>query len=57
MLPLLEELADLPFVGIGCVEVAPAGDHAEPTRMAAANFFVTNLAARVAARGSRLRVR
>jgi arginase family enzyme len=37
-------------LGIDCVEVTPACDHAELTRMAAANFFVTTVAGRVAAR-------
>ena len=31
VLTLLEELADLPFVGMDCVEVAPPYDHAELT--------------------------
>ena len=34
----LEELADLPFVGMDCVEVAPPYDHAELTSYAAASF-------------------
>jgi agmatinase len=51
VLTLIEELADLPFVGMDCVEVAPAYDHAELTSMAAANFVVTYLAGRIAARG------
>ena len=29
---MLEELADLPFVGMDCVEVAPPYDHAELTQ-------------------------
>lgn len=46
---LLEELADLPFVGMDCVEVAPAYDHAELTSYAAASFVWTYLCGRVAA--------
>jgi agmatinase len=49
VLTLLEELADLPFVGMDCVEVAPAYDHAELTSQAAAHFIWTYLAGRVAA--------
>lgn len=44
VLTVLEELADLPFVGMDCVEVAPAYDHAELTSNAAANFVWTYLA-------------
>ncbi|MBP6899480.1 MAG: agmatinase [Burkholderiaceae bacterium] len=44
VLSLLEELADLPFVGMDCVEVAPAYDHAELTSNAAACFVWTYLA-------------
>lgn len=44
VLTLLEELADLPFVGMDCVEVAPAYDHAEMTSAAAATFVWTYLA-------------
>ena len=51
VLTLLEELADLPFVGMDCVEVAPPYDHAELTSAAAANFVWTYLCGRVAARG------
>jgi len=53
VLTLLEELADLPFVGMDCVEVAPAYDHAEITSAAAATLVWTYLCGRVAARGSR----
>ncbi|WP_374661385.1 agmatinase [Inhella sp.] len=38
---LLEELADLNFVGMDCVEVAPAYDHAELTAYAAAQLVWT----------------
>ena len=48
MLTLLEEWADLPFVGMDCVEVAPAYDHAELTSNAAANFVWTYLCGRIA---------
>jgi arginase family enzyme len=44
MLTVLEELADLPCVGMDCVEVAPAFDHAELTSNAAATFVWTYLA-------------
>jgi agmatinase len=49
VLSLLEDLADLPFVGMDCVEVAPVYDHAELTSNAAANLVWTYLAGRVAA--------
>jgi agmatinase len=49
VLTLLEELADLPFVGMDCVEVAPPYDHAELTSAAAAVFVWTYLCGRVAA--------
>ena len=49
VLTLLEDLADLPFVGMDCVEVAPAYDHADLTSLAAAQFVATYLAGRVAA--------
>jgi agmatinase len=45
---VLEELADLPFVGMDCVEVAPAYDHAEITSSAAATFIWTYLCGRIA---------
>lgn len=48
VLSLLEELADLPFIGMDCVEVAPAYDHAELTSNAAANFVWTYLCGRLA---------
>jgi len=50
VLSLLEETADLPFVGMDCVEVAPAYDHAEITSAAAAAFVWTYLCGRIAAR-------
>jgi len=48
VLTLLEELADLPFVGMDCVEVAPPFDHAELTSYAAAVFVWTYLCGRIA---------
>lgn len=47
VLTLLEELADLPFVGMDCVEVSPPYDHAELTSQAAANFVWTYLCGRL----------
>ncbi len=49
VLTLLEELSDLPFVGMDCAEVSPPFDHAEITSQAAANFVWTYLCGRVAA--------
>jgi len=49
VLTLLEETADLPFVGMDCVEVAPAYDHAELTSYAAAHCVWTYLCGRLAA--------
>ena len=51
VLTLLEELADLPFVGMDCVEVAPAYDHAQITSYAAACFVWTYLCGRLATGG------
>ena len=48
VMTLLEDLADLDFVGMDCVEVAPPYDHAEITAYAAASFVWTYLAGRVA---------
>jgi agmatinase len=45
---VLEELVDLPFVGMDCVEVAPAYDHAELTSLAAAHAVWTYLCGRIA---------
>ena len=50
VLTVLEELSDLNFVGMDCVEVAPAYDHAELTSQAAAYFVWTYLCGRVAQR-------
>ncbi|MDO9072746.1 MAG: agmatinase [Rubrivivax sp.] len=49
---LLEELSDLPFVGMDCVEVAPAYDHAEITSLAAAHFVWTYLCGRISRGGA-----
>lgn len=52
VLTFLEGLAMLNFVGMDCVEVAPAYDHAEITSLAAAHFVWTYLASRTATRGA-----
>ena len=49
VLSVLEGIADLPLVGMDCVEVAPPYDHAELTSYAAACFVWTYLCGRVAA--------
>jgi agmatinase len=51
VLSFLEELADLPFVGMDCVEVSPPFDHAELTSHAAATFVWTYLCGQVARKG------
>jgi agmatinase len=43
VLTVLEELADLPCVGMDCVEVSPPYDHAQLTSQAAATFVWTYL--------------
>jgi agmatinase len=48
VLTLLEELADLNWIGMDCVEVAPAYDHADITSLAAATFVWTYLSGRIA---------
>jgi agmatinase len=48
VLTFLEELADQDFIGMDCVEVAPAYDHAELTSNAAAHFVWTYLCGRLA---------
>lgn len=48
VLTFLEGLADLHWIGMDCVEVAPAYDHAELTSNAAACFVWTYLAGQVA---------
>ena len=47
VLTFLEELAPLNFVGMDCVEVAPAYDHAELTSNAAAQFIWTYLCGQI----------
>jgi agmatinase len=47
VLTFLEELAELNWIGMDCVEVAPAYDHAELTSNAAATFVWTYLSAQV----------
>jgi len=44
VLTLLEQGADLPFVGMDCVELAPPYDHAELSSLAAAHLVWTYLA-------------
>jgi len=53
---VLEELADLPFVGMDCVEVAPPYDHAELTSQAAAAFVWTYLCGRLKAAATAARL-
>lgn len=48
VMTVLEELAPLHFVGMDCVEVAPAYDHAELTSNAAAQFIWTYLCGQIA---------
>jgi agmatinase len=48
VLTLVEELAALNFVGMDCVEVAPAYDHAELTSHAAATLVWTYLCGQIA---------
>ncbi len=48
VMALLEELAGLNMVGMDCVEVAPAYDHAELTSQAASAFVWTYLCGQVA---------
>ena len=45
---LLEEVADLPFVGMDIVDVSPRFDHAELTSQVAAMLVWTYLSGRVA---------
>jgi len=52
VMTFLEELAVLNLVGMDCVEVAPAYDHAELTSQAAAAFVWTYLCGQVAKRAS-----
>ncbi len=48
VLTLLEELAPLNMIGMDCVEVAPAYDHAELTSLAAATLVWTYLCGQIA---------
>jgi agmatinase len=48
VLTILEELSDLRFVGMDCVEVSPPYDHAELTSQAAAHFVWTYLCGQLA---------
>jgi agmatinase len=48
VLTVLEELADLDFVGMDCVEVSPPYDHAELSSQAAAVFVWSYLCGRIA---------
>lgn len=50
VLTFLEELAPLNFIGMDCVEVLPAYDHAELTSNAASTFVWTYLCSQVAKR-------
>ena len=49
---ILEETADLNFVGMDCVEVSPPYDHAELSSYAAAQFVWTYLCGQVARRNA-----
>lgn len=51
VLTFLEELAPLNWIGMDCVEVAPAYDHAQLTSNAAATFVWTYLCGQVHKRG------
>jgi agmatinase len=48
VLGILEQIADLPLVGMDCVEVSPPYDHAELSSYAAACFVWTYLCGRIA---------
>ncbi len=50
VMTFLEELAPLNLIGMDCVEVAPAYDHAELTSNAAAQFLWTYLCGQIAKR-------
>jgi agmatinase len=54
VMTFLEELVDLNFIGMDCVEVAPAYDHAELTSNAASAFVWTYLSGQVAKREGKL---
>ncbi len=57
VLTFMEELVDLNWIGMDCVEVAPAYDHAELTANAAATFVWTYLSGQVARQQQRARQR
>jgi len=50
VLGILEEVADLPWAGMDCVEVSPPYDHADLTSYAAASFVWTYLCGQIAQR-------
>ena len=52
VLSIIEELADLNWVGMDCVEVAPPYDHAELTANAASTFVWTYLCGQIAKRAA-----
>jgi agmatinase len=54
LLSLLEDMADLPCVGMDCVEVSPPYDHAELTSLAAANCVWTYLCGQIASKAGAL---
>lgn len=51
VLSLLESWADLPFIGMDCVEVAPPYDHSELTSLAAAHVVWTHLCGQIKHQG------
>jgi agmatinase len=55
VMTFIEELAGLNWIGMDCVEVAPAYDHAELTSNAASAFVWTYLSGQVAKRQNRLK--
>jgi agmatinase len=57
VLTLLEELADLNFVGMDCVEVSPPYDHAETTSMIANRAALEAISALAVKRRDGARVR
>jgi agmatinase len=57
VLTIIEELNNLNWVGMDCVEVAPAYDHAELTTHAASTFVWTYLAGRICARQEQKRAK
>jgi agmatinase len=53
VMTLIEELADLDWCGMDCVEVSPPYDHSQLTAQAAAIFVWTYLCGRIAREGAR----